>query len=254
MNIALADLSQLDILNGFFTLFANIFAVVIGLIIASKYFTYKKKELLTVGISLTFGGVPYWSSGIAFLTIIFFDYTPSLSFHLYFDLLVAVGLLFWIYSFSLLVQPEHIKRNMVIALVPCIIYDVVLFILILIDPTSLGRRTGPITGETFLFMTSFTLIVSVVLVVTFLIFINLSFKSKIPKLQWKARFLLIGIILSIIGSMVGIFFPDTPFVIIFTRTLRIITSISNYFGWLLPDRVARLLIKEEGLEMEQISN
>lgn len=243
--MALADLSNLDILNGSLTLIANIISVIIGLIIASKYLSFKRKELLTVGISLVFGGVPYWSSGLAFISIIFFDYTPSLSFHLYFELLVIIGVIFWIYSFSLLVQPNHIKRNLLFISIPGIIYDIFLFYFILTDPESLGRRTGPITGEGFLYSTTFLLIISVILIITMLIFIKISLSSNNKKIQWKARFLLIGLILSFIGSTVGIFSPDTAPILIFTRTLRIINSVTGYFGWLLPDSVARLLIKEK---------
>ncbi len=41
------------------------------------------------------------------------------------------------------------------------------------------------------------------------------------------------------------FFPDTEFIIMLTRTLNVMNAFTNYLGWLLPERVAKLLIKEE---------
>ncbi len=242
--MTLSDLTNLDIINGIFTILANLIGIIVGIIIAWKYFTYKRKELLTVGISLIFGSVVYWSSSIAFITIVLFNYEPSLVFHLSFHLLVPLGLMFWMYSFAILVYPRSTKIIVALFSIICALYDIFLFIFLLTNPESLGRRTGKITGEAFLYINMFLLFVVVVLIITMSIFIKSCLGSEDPKIIWKGNFLLISMIIGAISGLIGMFFPDTAFIIILTRTLRVIASIFSYLGWLLPERIAKLVIKE----------
>ena len=53
LKLGLEDLTQLEILQGSTSLIYAITGTIIGLIIASKYLTYERKELLGIGISLS---------------------------------------------------------------------------------------------------------------------------------------------------------------------------------------------------------
>jgi hypothetical protein len=242
--MALNDLTNLDILNGSLTTLANLIGILVGIIIAWKYISYKRKELLTVGISLIFGSVVYWSSSIAFFSIILFNYEPKLIFHLSFHLLVPLGLIFWIYSFAILVYPKSLKKIVSIFGIICALYNTFLLYFLFTDPESLGRRTGKITGEAFLYISSFLLFVVIALLITMSIFIYKCLQSEDPKIKWKGKFLLISMIIGSLSGLIGMFYPDTAFIIILTRTLRVISSILSYIGWLLPERIAKLVIKE----------
>jgi hypothetical protein len=243
--LALSNLSNLDIINGTFTTLANLIGIFVGIIIAWKYVEYKRRELLTVGISLAFGSVVYWSSSITFFLIILYNYEPGLVFHLSFHLLVPLGLLFWMYSFAILVYPKSVKKIMLIFGIICALYDIFLLYFLLTDPQSLGRRTGKITGEAYLYISSFLLFVIVALLITMSIFIHRCFRSEDSKIKWRGKFLLISMIIGVFSGLIGMFFPDTALIIILTRTLRVISSIISYFGWLLPERIAKLVIKEQ---------
>ncbi len=242
--MVISDLTSLDIINGIFTTLATVIGIIVGIIIAWKYFSYKRKELLTVGISLIFGSVVYWSSSITFFLIILFNYEPELVFHLSFHLLVPLGLLFWIYSFAILVYPKSVKKILLIFVIICALYDSFLLYFLLTNPESLGRRTGKITGEAFLYISSFLLFVIVVLIITMSIFITRCLRSDQPVIKWKGSFLLFSMIIGTISGLIGMFFPDTALIIIITRTLRVISSIFSYMGWLFPRRIAKLVIKE----------
>ena len=79
--MALMDLTVLEMLQGSLSLLNVLIITVIGLKISSKYSEYKRKELLTVGISLIFTGGMYWPSSVSFVTYVLFEYT--LEFFLY---------------------------------------------------------------------------------------------------------------------------------------------------------------------------
>ncbi|MFX1339277.1 MAG: hypothetical protein ACFFDK_11765 [Promethearchaeota archaeon] len=242
--MTLGDLPEIELFHGIFTLINVIISIVIGLRIASKYVEYKRKELLTVGLSLTFGGSVYWSSVIAFITIIFFNYEPGLAFHMAFHIFPPIGLLLWIYSISLLLYPKSLKKIVVIFTVICMVYEFFLLYYLLTDPSLLGRRTGIILNETYLLINSFLLFSVSVIVITTVLFTRQSLKSDDPRIRWKGKFIFIGTILFLIAGTIGIIIPDSPVQIVLTRTIYIIGSIASYIGWLLPERIAKLLIKD----------
>ncbi len=243
--MGLNDLSELDIINGVATTFYVLASIILGLRISLKYFKYRRKELITVGISMFFGSSVYWSSCIAFFTILLFDYEPGLSFHLYMHMLVPIGFIFWLYSFSLLVYPELLKKIVTISSAICIVYDIFLYIFIVNDPDSLGRRTGKFINETYLYINIYLVFSGVLMLTTMIIFIRTTFLSDSPKLKLRGKFLSISLLFIGIGAIIGLFLADTALVIILIRTLLIIGSITGYIGWIMPDKIFNLLAKKE---------
>ncbi len=69
-------------------------------------------------------------------------------------------------------------------------------------------------------------------------------KSGDLKIQWKGKFLLIGMVTSVIGALIDMVSPIVPLTIVIVRLVLIAGAILQYFGWLLPERVARWLIKD----------
>ncbi len=243
--MGLNDLSEIDIINAVSTTFYIIFSILLGLRISYKYLEFRKKELITVGISMFFGSSVYWSSSIAFFTILLFNYEPALSFHLYFHMLVPIGFIFWFYSFSVLVYPKLLKKIVLIFSTISILYVIFLYIFIVNDPDSLGRRTGKFTNETFLYINAYLSFSGVLTLITMIIFIRTIFLSDSPKIRLRGKFLSISVVFITIAAIIGTFFPDTAFIIILIRTLLIIGSITGYIGWIMPDKISNWLIKEE---------
>jgi amino acid transporter len=115
----------------------------------------------------------------------------------------------------------------------------------MIDPSSLGRRTGLTLNETYLYINSFLLFSLLVVVITVILFLRSTLQSDNPKIRWKGKFIFLGMLISIIAAVIGIIIQDTPFTIILTRSLYIIGGIAAYIGWLMPERIAKWLIKED---------
>ena len=91
------------------------------------------------------------------------------------------------------------------------------------------------------FLISFLLIV----VVTGLLFANLSLKSKDAEVKLKGRLLVIAYIAFSIGAILDSSIPLDPVLIIITRIILIISAICWYGGFLLPKWMRKFLLKRK---------
>ena len=160
-------------------------------------------------------------------------------------MLVPIGFIFWLYSFSVLVYPKLQKRIVSIFSAISILYVIFLYIFIVNDSDSLGRRTGKFTNETFLYINVYLSFSGVLTLITMFIFIRTIFLSDSPKTKLRGKFLLISLVFITVAAIIGTFLPDTAFIIILIRTLLIIGSITGSFGWIMPDKISNWLIKGE---------
>lgn len=244
--MGLEDLSQLEILQGSASLIYAVTGSIIGLIIASKYITHEKKELLGVGISLALLTAPWYGGGISFLTFIFFGFIldDSLYFFINYGLL-AFALISWMYGISILIFPKWIKKNVIISLVICIPYEIILVIHLIIDPSMVGNREGKFNSDAAFIPTIFIIFGLLVTLITMFMFIRVCLRSKNLKIKWKGRFLLIAVLLLVIGSYMDATVTMTPAILIIVKMILMIRLIFSYLGWLLPNKIANWLIKDE---------
>lgn len=244
--MALADLTQLEILQGSASLIYAVTGTIIGLIIASKYKVSKKKELLGVGISLGLLTAPWYGGGISFLTMIFFGYIldDSLYFFINYGLL-AFALISWMYGISILLFPKWVKKNVIISLVICIPYEIILIILLVINPSMVGNKDGKFSSNAALLPTVFIIFGLFVSLITMAMFIRVCLRAENLKIKWKGRFLLIAVILLVIGSFMDAIFSMTPAILIIVKIILMIRLVFSYLGWLLPEKVASWLKKDK---------
>ena len=60
-------ITDVEFVNGLFSLVYVIIAAIVGLVIASRYFKYKQRVLLLMGLNFIFIGCPWWPSSLSFL-------------------------------------------------------------------------------------------------------------------------------------------------------------------------------------------
>jgi len=77
-------LTPLEVLTGSLSLVTVVISTIIGLRIVSKYFAYKRRELLLVGFTWILLCEIWWSSAFSFLAALFtgVGFTPELYFTL----------------------------------------------------------------------------------------------------------------------------------------------------------------------------
>ncbi len=236
----MATISSTEFVYTIYTIINVTISTVIGLKIASKYIAYKRKELLTVGLSMVFTAAIWWAIIIAFLTVIFLNYEPNLTFLLAFHLFTPLSMILWVYSISLLIYPKSFKKIMLIFGIICSIYVIIFLYFLLTDPGSLGRKTGTIFAEFYLYIVMFSLFSLIVYISTAILFLDTSLKSSDPRIRWKGKFIFLSATVFVFTTFVSIIIPATGITLLY-----LFANICSYIGWLMPDKIAKFLIKEK---------
>jgi len=118
-------------------------------------------------------------------------------------------------------------------------------ILLILDPNNIAAYKGGFEYQRSLMVNLFSVFTLVVAVITGIIFTRTSLKSPNATVQWKGRFLILGILSFVVGALLDIFSTGNPVLQTTVLIILIIASIEYYLGFFFPDKVAELLIKEE---------
>jgi hypothetical protein len=245
MRIKLADLTELQFLNGTLTLIFMVISLILGLKILFKYFTYHKEEFITVGLTWIFLSSAWWGTSLSFLFIILFEYAFDPLLYIYIgNVFIPLAVVCWAYSVSSMVYPYLKKKILLIYLIICISYEVFLIIFIFINPDLISIYVGLFylkpRGIGLLFI-----VFAIITVFIFGILFSIkSLRSDNPKIQWKGRFMLTAFISFIIASVINAIIPLTAITLIVVRVILISSAIEYYLGFMLPERLAALLIKK----------
>lgn len=141
---------------------------------------------------------------------------------------------------------EHKKKLNSIVAIFCIINEIIIIALLVINPEILGVLGG--TEEFYqrrriTYSMIFQIISIIILLSTGIHFAYYSLKSMEPKIKWKGRFLLLAFITFTIGSILEAAVPLSDFTLIFARLILIISAIEYYFGFFLPEQLLNIISK-----------
>ncbi|MFX1338295.1 MAG: hypothetical protein ACFFDK_06780 [Promethearchaeota archaeon] len=190
--MGLMDLTVFEMLQGGLSFIYVLICTILGLKITSKYFEFKRRELLMVGFVMIFMGSGWWGTTISFIAFVLFDSTiESTTYFLFNYGFLALVLICWIYAFCHLVYP-HLKRQLVtITSIICILWEIFFIYFLFENPNIIGNRVGKFDIEAGLYVTLYIAsILAVIFITIFKVFIQCQ-KSEMPKIQWEGRFLLI---------------------------------------------------------------
>lgn len=242
--MGIEELSELDILHGIFTTLFVVVSLLVGLRILFKYFEHRRTELITVGLAWMAISTPWIGNSLSFLVYILFGYRLELVPYLFMEnAFIPLALICWIYSFSTLVYPRLVKKLTIIFALICIPYEVFLIGALIIAPEMIGILEGMFDSSHTIIPNAFRVFGIFVVLITGIIFAKTSMKSEDPSVQWKGRFLLIGMISFTIGALLDAVLTFTPLELVLVRLLLISSSIEYYLGFFLPDVMAKKLIK-----------
>ncbi|MFX0072264.1 MAG: hypothetical protein ACFFAO_14355 [Candidatus Hermodarchaeota archaeon] len=239
------DLDQLELVHGTFTLIFIIISILVGVRILLKYFTFKEKEYITVGLSWIFISSPWWGSGFSFLSILLTQQTLDPVVYLFVgNAFVPIAILCWIYSFTQLAYPDLTKKLLILFTIIYIPYEIYVIYFLIVDPSNIAEIIGTFYAQPKLFVMIFQVLAVVVALITGIIFSRNSMKSEDPKVKLKGKILLLAFILFTAGALMDAVLDLTPITLIIARLILITSSIFYLFGFLLPDKVAEILLKK----------
>jgi hypothetical protein len=223
-----------------------IVSMIIGFTILLRYFEYKEKTLLTVGLTWIFLTTPWWGEVFSLVSFLIVG-APLEPFIFLFivNFFIPLAILCWIYSYCELLQAKRKNLFVFIFLVIAILYNVLIISLLLIDTTLVGTISERFTAKQADFVVFFQIFAILTLVITGIHFSISSLRSERKDIRLKGKFLLFAFLLFLIGaSLDAAIFPMDIITLIITRTLLISACICYYFGFLLPERVSNIFIKE----------
>ena len=93
-------------------------------------------------------------------------------------------------------------------------------------------------------MSLFLIIFIIILIITGVLFALKSMTSSYPEVRLKGKFILIAFISFTTGAVIEALFVLEPVIVVFTRTILTLSAIMFYLGFILPDKVKKLFLKE----------
>ncbi|TXT63298.1 MAG: conserved membrane protein of unknown function [Promethearchaeota archaeon] len=239
------ELELLEFLQGFFSLIFVIISIIIGMIILFKYIKFSKWELLVVGVAWSLMASGYYPDGINFILILFFDRTLSPPVYLLLATSFMVPALYlWTIFISDVFNLKHRKVILIILLIVSSIVESILFTLFIIDTNLVGTLINPFTADFSIFTQILIFSGLIGFVVLGFFFTKESLRTDDPEIKLKGKFLFVAFLSFMIGIILDVLLPLTPLTVVITRVILVSSSIEFYIGYILPDFIKKLLLKD----------
>ena len=240
-------LSQIDVINGIFTLGMVIVNTAVGAVLIWKSRETKSRPLLAMGIALILLVSPWFTNSINFLLII--SNLPSLTpeLHLAMSLVpLPIANFAWMVMITDLLLKKRQKPILIIYFAYAVFFNVVVLTLLPIDSTLVGTFDSPIDTVYSSLISGLILVLLMTVQVNSLLFFVRSRRAESPEARLKATFFLISTTTFVVASILDsrATFEGVAFIIII-RFLLLLGAIEIYWAFLLPDYVKKVFIRSK---------
>lgn len=252
--MGIEEVSQIELTIVFFDIIFVIISTIIFIKLIFKYFYLRKTVFLTAGLTWLSLSSTYWSSPLAFFYHVLFERPINPYFYIAVNN-VQTGfiLMFWIYTFCLLIYPERKKAILIPFFTIALILETIMIVLIIIAPYYVATIEGYSMIKPGIYSIIFKFFVLIVVFISLAIFYSKSIKSEKLEIRWKARFLILAMISYVVSLFeilyVGLFIETisifTLMMIIIFRFFLISSAIEFYLGFFLPNKIANWIIRKE---------
>lgn len=240
------SLDLLNTVNGVFSLIFVVISIMVGLIILSRYYRYKERVYLYVGTTWMFISSSWWSSSISFLVAL--GNGVGIPREVYFvigNIFVPLAIVLWLLAFTEFLYSEKRKLILSIFVIIGAIFEILFFTFLFLNPNLIGALNPPVDVRYTSFIMIFLLSFLLVVVISGILFANLSLKSKDSEVKLKGKLLLIAYIAFSVGAFLDSAIPLNEVTIIITRLILILSAICWYCGFLLPKWMKKYLLRKK---------
>jgi hypothetical protein len=240
-------LTPLEMVNGTLSLLCVSISTVIGLIIISKYPKYKQKDLLLVGFTWIGVFSPWWPSATSFVLALITGsgLTPTLYFLIGF-IISPVVLVIWMWVFTDLKFKNQQKIIVGIYAIIGIAFEfyLIYYLFIINDPSVIGELTGVLDTTYRGIAIYYSMFIVATMLITGILFGRESLKSDNPEIKLKGTLLIIAFVSWVVGAIMDAALPLNIITLTIARLILIFSAIIFYCGFLLPDFVKKVFLKE----------
>lgn len=240
------SLSLIDTVNGIFSLVFILISFLVGIIILSRYFKYKERIYFLVGLTWIFISEPWWPSSVSFIVAL--SNGIGITSGVYFligNIFVPLAIVLWLLAFTEFLYTEKRKLILTIFALIGIIFEILFFVFLFLNPSLIGQLNGPVDVNYESFIMVFLIIFLTIVVITGFLFANLSLKSKDPEVNLKGKLLIIAYIAFSVGALLDASVPFNELIIVIIRLILILSAICWYGGFILPKWMKKFLLKKK---------
>ena len=236
-------LSSIEIINGTLSLIFVIISIIVGLIIVSKYFKLREKIFIFVGLVWIGITMPYWSVSTSFLVALITDKPLSLEIYLFIAIFfLPIFFFIWWIAFTDLICKEKKKIILILYSIEALIFEIFFLYYLFTNPSIMGELESPVNMRYLSFVRIWTIIHAIIFLLTGLLFARGTIKIGNPEMKLKGIFIAIAFVSYFIGVTLDILFP-VGFVL--NRIILMSSAVEFYFGFILPNWMKKLLLKEK---------
>ena len=247
------EISFIDSLNGILSILAVTTFAIIGLNIIARYFQYRQKEFLYMGISWIGIMCPWYPSAISFLMVRAGGIGLPLVLYIFIGtILIPILLLIWLLALTNLIFVKRKKSILLSEIIIGIFFELVLLFLLFTRPSLLGELKTPVDIQYKSILSLYILHVVLVLWLTGTLLGKNSLKSKDPELKLKGRLIIAGISL---WSLCGVLDSAISLEVIsltLIRILLILGGILFYGGFMMPKWTKKIFLNQKLAELESL--
>ena len=239
-------LSPLDTLNGVFSIIFVAVSLLVGIIILTRFFKYKEKIYLLVGITWVLIASPWWPSSISFLVALSngIGITPE-AYFLIGNLFAPFAIIIWLLAFTEFLYINKRKLILLVFSIFGLIFEILFLTFLFLDTNFIGVLNPPVDVNYKSFIMIFLIAFLLIIVVTGFLFANLSLKSDDPEVKLKGKLLIIAYITFSIGALLDSSIPLNEVLIIITRLILILSAFCWYGGFIMPNWMKKYLLRKK---------
>lgn len=238
-------LTTIEFVNGIFSVLCITIATIIGLTIALKYFKYKERNLIFVGITWIGIFAPWASSAVSFISALITG--SGISDQAYFfigSFSAVIIVLVWSIAFVDLMNYKGKKRAIIpILTIETGILETLFITFLFTNPSLIGELIDVVDVQYKAFGVLFFVNLMLIYISTTTIFCLKSLRAENPEINLKGKFLLLGSLLFIISAVFDTAISLNLISLTIIRILLMASGVLFYFGFILPDFVKKQFIK-----------
>jgi hypothetical protein len=246
------ELQPLDVLNGLLSLVVVSFSFYIGIRIILKYFQYKKKEFLYVGLVAIITSQPWWPHVVSFFSVLILkNRLPTQIYFILGNILIPFAILFWLMTLVELLFKKNKKKIISLGIIYLISFEIIFVSLLVINPAFIGVLLGAVDVQYSIISIGLLLTALAIILPTGLAFAMESLKSGNPEIKLKGRFLRIAFISYCVGASIDVIILSNEYSLTISRILLSIAAIYFFFGYIPPDFLKKISSKEKKTKIKE---
>ncbi len=240
------ELTIFEFVSGLSSLIFSIISVILGLTIMSKYRKYKQKTLLYIGFTLIGLVEPWWASAGGFISVLVNGkgLPPQIHFLLG-NILIPLTIFLWLAAMTELQYKSKQKPILFVFGIEGIVFEIFFLYFLFTDVSIIGEVHGAVDVEYRSFTLLYIFQVLITALITGLMFARESMRSENPEIRLKGKLLAIAFLCYIPAGIFDASATINIIILVILRLVEISAAFAFYGGFLLPNWMKNLLLKQK---------